>query len=706
MKILLFLLSFWLLLQGQAIDPYLQHQLQQRKQSLAKASVPRTYHLLVHGKNQLGDRLYRAGFDIQSDLGDYATVLVPADRLKDLMQLPGIDRISLGVKSKPMNSLAVRYQHVKSAYEKGYTGTNVIAGIIDTGIDFHHPMFIKNGKTRILSIWDQTLSGSPPNGFNYGTEFTQAQINQDLQSGTPFSVVNHHDTEGHGTHVAGSFVGKDVTTTPADTLDGGAVDANIVVVKTSYQNSDILDAVNYIFSKADELGKPCVINISLGNQYGPHDGSDDFNTSLSSLTGPGHIIVRSAGNDGAHALHYFKNTVTSSEDIQFGYCKYFTLWIEKGDNLLSVSLTWSGGSITNVAQNGHKSSNGIDVYLMAASYHPNGKVGVYVFMDNNSLKNQTFTLTLNGLSDNNHNGKIERHGWADSSVVKSPYGAFSQGSLYGNSFYPYTLANDACNPDVIAVGAFITRATWPASDGNYYHYPNSGDVGGIAAYSSIGPTADNGPKPDIIAGGTIVLSARSQDANYQNAFLPPAPYTDHYAYMQGTSMASPVAAGAIALLLEKNPNWGPDDVINYLSHHAQGTQRPAGETAQQLLVKENPNTYDRVFGYGAVDLTPAFNTDSIEPRVLPPLGYELYQNRPNPFNPSTEIWFKVKGNKLRPVTLTVYNTRGQLIRTLLKQKVIGKHRVFFNGSDLASGVYLYRLTVDGHSITKKMVLMK
>ncbi len=702
MRILLFIFTFWAMLQAQAIDPYLQHLMQT---PLAKAQY-KTYHLLLHGDQHLADALYDARFDVQSQFGDFATVVVPQDRLTELFKLPGLDRVSLGVKVKPMTSLAVRYQNVQCAYEKGYTGSDVIAGIIDTGIDFHHPMFIKNGKTRILSIWDQTIDGTPPSGYSYGTEFSEAQIDQDLASGQPFSVVNHHDTEGHGTHVAGSFVGKDPTTSPPDTLDGGAVDANIVVVKTSYKNPDILDAVNYIFSKADAAGKPCVINISLGNQYGPHDGSDDFNTSLSSLTGPGHIIVRSAGNDGAHALHYYKTNVTTSEDIQFGYCKYFTLWIEKGDNLLTVSLKWSTGSITNVAQNGHKSDSGIDLYLTSASYNPNGKVAVYIFMDNTNLKNETFTLTLSGLSDNNHNGTIKRHGWADTSVVAEPYGAFSQGSLYGNSFYPFTLANDACNPSVIAVGAFITRSQWPASDGNIYHYPNSGDVGGIASFSSIGPTASDSSKPDIVAGGSIVLSARSQDAGYQAAFLPPAPYTDHYAYMQGTSMASPVAAGAIALLLEKNPDWGPSDVINYLSHHAQGTHRPANVTADQLAVKENPNTYDRVFGYGAVDLTDAFNADPIDPIDLQPKEYVLYQNRPNPFNPVTRIYFNVPGNKKQHVTLNVFNMRGQLIRVLVDQNLSGQHSAIFNGANLASGIYVYRLSVNGQTLAKKMILLK
>ncbi len=685
---------------AQIVDPYLTHQSQL---ALAKG-IDRSYHLLVYG-DQIGGKLYDAGFDVQSDFGHFATVVVPQNRLNELLQLPGVQRIAYGVQSKPLNSLAVGYENVDVAYAQGYTGKNVIAGIIDTGIDFYHPMFQKNGKTRILAIWDQTISGSPPSGYSYGTEYTQAQIDQDLQSGNPHSIVPHRDTDGHGTHVAGSFVGRDETITPQDTLSGGAKEANIVVVKTTYQNADILDAVNYIFSIADNQNKPCVINISLGHQYGPHDGTDDFNSALKNVVGPGRIIVRSAGNDGAKAVHYFNNTVTSSETIQFSYTEYLTLWLEKGDDITSISLSWSSGSINNVTKGGHKTSNGIDVYLLPSSSHPNGKIGAYIFMDDTSLSSQTFTLTLNGLQDANNNKKIERHAWADGSVFSSPFGAFSQGTLYGNNFYPYTLANDACNPRVITVGAFITRESWPASNGYTYHYPNSGDVGGIASYSSIGPTGDEQNKPDIIAGGTIVLSARSSDASYQVEFLPPAPYTDHYAYSQGTSMASPVAAGAIALLLERNPDWTPEQVIDYLSKHAQGTTRPAGVTASQLVVKENPNTWDRVFGYGAVDLTDAFTTDSVEPLPATPDAFVLHQNYPNPFNPITHIDYYVPNRG--HVSLKVFNARGQLVKTLVdREEFRGSKQVVFNGEGLASGVYYYQLKTPQGTLTRKMMLLK
>ncbi|WP_456407051.1 S8/S53 family peptidase [Caldithrix abyssi] len=690
------------LLFAQYIDPYLTHL---SKTSLSKTSEPRILNMIVKGDENIAHALYQNGFDVQSAVGEFATVRVPQQRINDLLKVKGVKKIFYGVKSKPLNSVAVRYQNVFSAYEKGYTGSNVIAGIIDTGIDFYHPMFIKNGQTRILAIWDQSLDGNPPQGYSYGTEFTEAQINQDLQSGSPYSIVNHHDTDGHGTHVAGSFVGADPTATPADTLDGGARDASIVVVKTTFQNADILDAINYIFDIADQQNKPCVINISLGHQYGPHDGTDDFNSAVQNLVGPGRIVVRAAGNDGAKAVHYFNDTEVSSESIRFLYTDYLTLWLENGDRLTSVSLSWSSGSITNVTLNGHKTSSGIDLYLIPGTAHNNGKIAVYVFMDNNTLKNETFTLTLNGLQDSNGNNRIVRHAWADSSVFESPYGAFSQGTLYGNNFYPYTLSNDACNPLVVTVGAFITRASWPASNGYTYHYPNSGDNGGIASFSSIGPTGSEGQKPDVIAGGAIILSARSQDASYGVEFLPPAPYTDHYAYMQGTSMASPVASGAIALLLEKNPDWGPNELFDYLHNHARGTQREAGVTAEELKVKDNPNTWDRVFGYGAIDLNDAFVTDINEQSTQSPETFALLQNYPNPFNPLTTIEYYLP--KTQRVTLRIYNARGQLIQTLVEgQQFKGRKKIVFNASNLASGIYFYRLKTEQGQLTRKMVLIK
>jgi glucose/arabinose dehydrogenase len=94
-----------------------------------------------------------------------------------------------------------------------------------------------------------------------------------------------------------------------------------------------------------------------------------------------------------------------------------------------------------------------------------------------------------------------------------------------------------------------------------------------------------------------------------------------------------------------------------------------------------------------------------------PVSFELYQNYPNPFNPNTIIKFEVNSTSTtlsnREVRLVVYNSLGQEIKTLVNERLqAGTHEVEFDGSNLPSGVYYYRLTVDGASIEKKMVMMK
>ncbi len=704
MRLFVLIILFAALLQAQFADPYLQKEI--AKSQLQKGSS--TLHLLVEGDASFLTALDQSDFSVQTRTAHTATVLVPANRLQELLNMNGLKRIVQKPKAKLHNSRAVLYQNVDAAYAKGYTGSDVIVGVVDTGIDFYNPMFLKaDGTTRILSIWDQTITGTKPSGYDYGAEYTEAQINQDLASGTPYSIVKQKDTEGHGTHVAGSAAGRHLTTSPADTLHGGSMNSNLIIVKTSLSTSDIIDGVSYIFNKANALGKPCVVNLSVGSQYGPHDGTDPDVQSMDDLTGPGKIVVRSAGNDGGSAVHYYAENVTSSIALQFGYAQYVTLWLEKGDAMQSASLTWTGGSITDVPKNGHKSSNGIDVYVQLAAASDNGKESVIIFMDNDDLSSTTFTLTLNNVSDANGNNKIARHAWSEKGTMSNPYGAFSQGSSYGSSHYPYTLANDACGSKIIAVGAFKSRKYWDASNGNTYVYSNTGEEGGIGSFSAIGPTASGGQKPDIIAGGTIVLSARSTQASYQDELLPPAPYTDHFAYMQGTSMASPVAAGAIALLLEKHPSWTPSDVMNYIKNNAQGTSRPVGTTEDQVKVKDNPGTWDRVFGYGAIDLEPDFSGVGIEEvNGSLPQKFCLEQNYPNPFNPSTVISYQLSVNS--NIELTVYNTLGQKVATLVNQwQQAGTYSVSFDAANLSSGVYFYRLkTSEGFVAGRKMILLR
>ena len=101
---------------------------------------------------------------------------------------------------------------------------------------------------------------------------------------------------------------------------------------------------------------------------------------------------------------------------------------------------------------------------------------------------------------------------------------------------------------------------------------------------------------------------------------------------------------------------------------------------------------------GTKSVTPTFDAAVVT-------DYALHQNFPNPFNPTTAIAFDLKDAGF--VSLTVYNLMGQSVGTVAKgDMAAGRHIVSFDGSNLASGVYLYRLEVNGFAAEKKMVLMK
>ncbi|HOZ01986.1 MAG TPA: FlgD immunoglobulin-like domain containing protein, partial [Candidatus Syntrophosphaera sp.] len=115
----------------------------------------------------------------------------------------------------------------------------------------------------------------------------------------------------------------------------------------------------------------------------------------------------------------------------------------------------------------------------------------------------------------------------------------------------------------------------------------------------------------------------------------------------------------------------------------------------------NPTLTVQLTGIGQ----PVANDDPVLPAVT-----ELKGNWPNPFNPSTSISFSVK--EASPVIIEVYNLKGQLVRTLIKEsKAAGNHRIVFDGRDnagqpLASGVYFYKMQAGKYSATRKMILMK
>lgn len=209
-------------------------------------------------------------------------------------------------------------------------GRGCVIVIIDTGIDYTNAAFRnEDGSSRILAIWDQTIqTGTPPEGFHYGTEYTREEINLALQNPDPYSVVPSRDTNGHGSAMAGVAAGSRIGS--GLTYLGAAPGADIVVVKLkeckeylrgfylipedvpAYQETDIMMAVQYGDGFAELFRRPVIFCVGLGTSYGDHAGSSALSSYLSNVAvRRSRAVVVCGGNEG-NAGHHFQGSLDNT----------------------------------------------------------------------------------------------------------------------------------------------------------------------------------------------------------------------------------------------------------------------------------------------------------------------------------------------------------------------------------------------------------
>lgn len=203
------------------------------------------------------------------------------------------------------------------------TGRNVIIGIIDTGIRYTQDVFRDgNGNSRITSIWDQTIqTGTAPEGYFYGSEYTKEQINEALQAENPREVVPSWDQDGHGTALASVAAGSVLEN--GLRFQGAAPDVDIVVVKLrparralkeyyyineeaqAYSEADIMLAIKYVNSFATTFVKPVVVCLGIGTNSGSHAGNSPLDRYADSVARMiSRAVVICGGNEGEAAHHY------------------------------------------------------------------------------------------------------------------------------------------------------------------------------------------------------------------------------------------------------------------------------------------------------------------------------------------------------------------------------------------------------------------
>ncbi|MDY5647326.1 MAG: S8 family peptidase, partial [Lachnospiraceae bacterium] len=255
-------------------------------------------------------------------LNEYAIVTLKREALEQLAAFPQVEyiekpkRLFFGVNQGRVASCMEAVQNARF----DLFGQGVLVAVIDSGVDYAHPDFRnKDGSTRILELWDQTVQPrtareQPPKGYRIGVEYSMAQINEALAARTEearYAVVPSRDLGGHGTGVLGIAAGNGNAS--GGRYRGVASESDILVVKLGNprqgaegfpRTTELMQGVDYVIRKALELGKPVAVNLSFGNTYGAHDGSSLVPLFLDDISNIWkNVICVGTGNEADRAGH-------------------------------------------------------------------------------------------------------------------------------------------------------------------------------------------------------------------------------------------------------------------------------------------------------------------------------------------------------------------------------------------------------------------
>ncbi|MDP4120480.1 MAG: S8 family peptidase, partial [Bacillota bacterium] len=296
---------------------------------------------------------------------DYAVIYIQKDDLQRILDETGESTVNVfPFVMTLMGQQDLQAAGINKVQNQPYLdlkGKGVLIGFIDTGIDYTNKAFIyENGTSKIQYIWDQTIKGKAPNGYLFGAEYNNAQINEALKSKNPFSVVPTRDTVGHGTFLAATAASLE-----DNEYIGVAPDSELIIVKLRkarqfyldyflvpsnqenvYESSDLMLGINYILEKAHSLGRPVAICISVGTNLGNHDGLGILNSYISRISSIHFLGLSLAAGNESNMKHHVQGMLAKTGDFvevelkagKNGNSIYISLWNYSSDKV-SVSLT-------------------------------------------------------------------------------------------------------------------------------------------------------------------------------------------------------------------------------------------------------------------------------------------------------------------------------------------------------------------------------
>ncbi len=690
--------------------------------------------LMLKIKNNADEHLLLERYRMRkfSRQGNILIVTLPTDSIASLSLHSDVLKLEQYVPRQRQNDIAATTVGADKVWKgdnliQAFTGKGVIAGITDCFFDFTHPTFYDaDGNLRIKAFWDSfmpTVSGENVHWGHImrGDELLTAQHSSEAKRGT------------HGTHVLGTMAGSGDLSNDSK-WRGIAWEADIIGTTTYWGGDDTLVVVpvnddahalfdaglgdalafEFIFREADSLGMPCVINYSVG-EY--NDFYNDWeNTAekeyIGNLLTPGHILVVAACNSGNSRGLYYKNDGANTTNLRMALHTqepFFTVRsqgeaefeIERGNDVFRLK-SHEMDAITDANPDAHGtivitpdsiSENGITLTWYKKAQNNTGFDYGYYFQFNitDAAWEQRSQAPIYIKVIGKQNGLQE--------IMANEESCYFTNAITGvassGKFTPYTIGIPACYDNVIAAGATLHRHDFENLDGTtvgWYTYYNT-PTGYRVPFSSVGPTNSGRIKPDVCAPGLNIISAVSsfnEEELYTEYYADVTSHNgkDYYwAGVSGTSQASPVVAGSIALWLQAKPDLTYQEALEII-------KKTARQTKTEITYPNNEYGHGEIDAYkGLLEVLSLTSINEISTRQPSGVNFCVADN-------ILKIQFSEQPQQ--DYTVKFYSTSGALMKTLKMEQIVETIDI----SDFPSGVYAVQLNTNNKQTTGSTLIRK